>query len=281
MADPLISYEVVPVGGAIALSMACSGATTLTRTVSGGSPVTLYSGNQILYYLDTGDQLPAPLDPTLNYTYTLTDVNGSVSTGYIQPATSLNIDQEPLTQILMRLLQAGVNSLVVPAGLKRAQVLQAMPIAGVPAMPFVTINQDLLQQEEVPIGQSVLQPVDNSWTITGFCKRMYRVSILSTSGQERDFYRDAIVGIFESIYQSVLQKIGIDVHHEYQVASGQVARDLDGMSPGFYYSECLLTFVGTLNVTITCNYGIISTIKTDSTGAEGSNTNTEVPNTSE
>jgi hypothetical protein len=136
-----------------------------------------------------------------------------------------------------------------------------MPLVGLPPMPFVTINQNLIQQMEVPIGESV-QNVGKSGAqiITELASRTYLISVFSTSATERDYYREAIIGIFKSLYASILQPSGLDVRHKWQAASGQVADDIKGTGPGFYYSDVTLSFDGTVNIKVAPIFGVIEHI---------------------
>jgi hypothetical protein len=272
-----IKSLLVPTGGAISFSIVSSGTTTFSRAVSGvgglGSFTQLYSGGPIQTYVDTGDMLPAPLDPTQLYVYQMVDANGTLTTPPIQPYVALNLQQEPLLALLIRLLQAGVTNLITPTGVQPCQVLQAMPLVGFPPMPFMVVNMDLMQQAEIPIGQSA-EAVDmnGNWTMTGFARRVFRISVLAQNTTDRDFYRDASIGIFESIIKSVLTPLGLDVRHRYQAAAGQVANDNMGQSPGFYYADVMCTFEGTFNILITPQYGLMNTITFTGTQASDGKT---------
>lgn len=264
---PEITPVAVPSGGAIAITVngALNGAATLERAVSGFSFTQIYSGAAIGYYLDIGDGLPAPLASGVPYQYRYTDIGGIVTSPFITPGSLVVENFDPITQILIRLIQGALNSLTLPAGVKKAQITQAMPLGGQIPMPLVVVNMDIAQQGAVPIGQSTtalnslytgIGPA-SGYVITGFAKKTYRVSVLSTNAPERDFYRDSIVGTFEAIYSSVLQPLGIDVTHKWMVTSGQVANDRTGMAPGFYFAEVLLDFEGTFNVVTNVAYGPI------------------------
>ena len=271
-----ITYKLVPTGGAISLTINASGtAMTFSRAVSGvsgiGAYTQLYSGAPIPLYIDAGDLLPAPLVSGATYVYKLVDANGTTQTSGINPYAQLNIEQEPLLALMIRLLQAAFNNLVPPAGVTPCQVLQCMPLAGIPPMPFVTVNLDLFQQGEIPIGQNV-QNYDNqnsTWTITGFAKRIFRISVLATNTADRDYYRDATVAMLESIINSVFLPLGLDIRHSYQAASGQVAKSTEQMNPGFYYCDVMLTVEGTFNISIVTTYGQISVITFDAYTPDG------------
>lgn len=262
-------------GGAVILQPAVSGAWTLDRAVSGNTFVQIASGNYMGtgVFIDTGDGLPGPLDPTAFYLYQLTDVNGTVTSPAIQPSNAVNLDIEPLTSMLIRLLQGAINGIVadgsIPPGVAPPnKVLLAMPIGGLPALPIITINLDLLQQTEIPIGQSFpfVNQRDGSFVLIGNAKRVYTISVLASDALTRDFYREAIARWWLVIVSTVLTKIGQNVGHRYQVASGQVAKD--EKMPGFYYSDLMVELNGAFNVDITPSYGLIETI-TISTGSTG------------
>jgi hypothetical protein len=287
MTAPQLTAYVIPSGGVISLTIngAVSGAALLERAVSGQAFSPLYSGSAQALYIDAGDFLPAPLDPTKFYQYRYTDITGTTTTPFIQPASTLAVQPEPIIELLIRLIQGGINSLTLPVGIKKAEVTQAMPLGGSINMPLVVINNDLTQQGAVPIGQSVaptpaIDTPDGSipgFTFVGFAKRTFRVSVLSANAIERNFYSDLIVGIFESSYQYILQPLGMDVTHSWQVSRGQVATDRLGKAPGFYYSDAVLSFEGTLNVTFMPTYGIITKITTTAVTDDGVETVTRVP----
>ena len=279
MSGPSIYASPIPTGGVIALTIsgAVSGTATLSRSVSGVSGSTLlYSGSPPpQFYLDLGDQLPAPLASGSFYQYTYTDNTGSGVSAYVQPLSTLTLQQEPLTQILIRVLQGAIlNFSPLPPGIKIAEVTHAMPLGGSIPLPLIVINLDLVQQTSIPIGQSVAPlsaqitggGTGSGFTLTGFVKRMYRISVLSANAPERDFYRDNLTAALQTIYGSVLQPLGVDVTHKWQASSGQVSSDKQGKAPGFYFAEIMLEFEGTLNVVINPTYGLINTISTTISG---------------
>ena len=281
MAVPEITVVPIPTGGAISLAIsgAVSGAVLLERAVSGvGTFTTIYSGVATQYYLDIGDGLPAPLDANLFYQYRYTDPGGSTTTDFYQPVSLLAVEPEPISQVLIRLIQGTLNSTPLPPGVKNAQVTQAMPLGGAIPMPLVVVNLDLFQQANVPIGQStnvfaaILSAASgvpvSGYTTLGFAKRLFRVSVLATDAITRDFYRDLLVGFFEAIYASVLQPIGVDVTHRWQASSGQVAHDKTTNVPGFYFADVTFEFEGILNVVLNLTHPLIQTITTQTSGAQ-------------
>lgn len=278
---PLLTPTIVPTGGAVQLSVsgAVSGAATLQRAVSGQSFVTIFSGQAQSLFIDIGDGTNTPLDPTKLYQYKYTDITGTVTTPFVQPAATVSVAPEPITMMLIRLIQGGLNSLQLPAGYKLPQVTQAMPMGGALELPLVVVNLDVFAQSSVPIGQSVNATDLNTGyvSITELARRTYRISILTANAASRDYFRDNIVGILKAIYATVLQPLGLDVTHKWMVSSGQIADDRKAMAPGFFFADVLLEFDGTLDISITPTYGPINTITTASTGGDGSVTNTTVP----
>jgi hypothetical protein len=184
------------------------------------------------------------------------------------PVSSINIDYINWTPIFISILQGAFSIVQLPNGMKRPQVVQAMPLTGLLPMPFVVVTNELDQQEEVPIGQSVpvlgegfvQPPYSNVWTQTGFDRNMYRVSIFSTSAVERDFYRQLVIATFRANLYYVFQQLGSDITHSYQAASYQTTQSHDGFVPGFYGCDIALEFTGTKNVTIYTSLGIIEKI---------------------
>lgn len=276
MTAPTVTAKAIPTGGAITLTIsgAVSGAFTLSRAVSGTAGfIPIASGQAPMpFFIDAGDGLPAPLQASAYYQYQYTDVSGTQTTGFIQPASSITIYPDPVQALLIRLIQGAINSMVFPNGVKKAQVTNAMPLGGNIPMPLVVVNLELGQQSAVPIGQSLAANAGsalNQQLITGFARRVFRVSVLAPNQDTSDFYRDAIVGVFEALYAPVLLPLGLDVTHRWQFNSGQVADDRQAKMPGFYFAEVMLEFEGTLNVLLTTNYGLIETLSVGVSGSSG------------
>lgn len=267
-----VSGQIIPTGGAIMLQLSTvSGAYLLERAVSGSTglgPWTILSsgapgpGFEQRVFIDVGDGLPGPLDPESLYVYQLTDSEGSAQTYPFQPAAEFAINPSPIAKILQRLVQAGLNSLIKPSAVPVAQVLYAMPLAGLPRLPLITFNEDLTQQAEIPVGQHVANndPFTGIWTITGFQRRSFRISVLATEATTRDFYRTAVISILTAMVPTTLAQIGLNVRHSYQSTSGQVSDEPKQALPGFYFADILYDFTGTFNVEITPTLGLIETI---------------------
>jgi hypothetical protein len=261
----------IPTGGAIGMELVtAAGNWTLSRAISvSGSPgafVEISSGTQAasgkLYHLDTGDGLPTALPPTNFYIYQLTDTQGSVQSVPVEPVSSVEILQSNLDQTMIRLMQGGIDSMQLPEGIGRAKVSHAMPLTGFPPLPFLVVYEELLQQEEVPIGGDISNPdpVTGIATFSNFARRLYRVTVLSQNPQERKFYRDAVIAFFKVWLATFFSAIGSDLRQKFIATSYQVSGDTINKSPGFFGCDIALEITGTLNVAVVTTYGIINEI---------------------
>lgn len=270
MSGSQLTASVAPTGGAIVLTMpgymsaTATGAITLARAVQSDGTLsaftTLYTGpaNGAYVWIDAGDGLAAPLSASNAYTYQVTDAGGTVQVGPLTPAPSLQPSVDGLTQLFIRLVQAGISNLTLPPGVQPVQVTTQMPVGGWQALPFVVVNLDLIQQDEVPIGQDMPQPdASNIWEIVTYAKRVWRVTVLSRSAAERDFYRDSLLAIFQSLKSTVFASLGLDNRHDFQAASGTDVNEWEGRSPGFYFADVLMTISGPMSVALLTGYGVI------------------------
>ena len=273
MAGPIVNTYPIPSGGAIRLEMPeyvdpPSGVTTMlvSIAVSGASGLgaftQVYSGALLPQFLDVGDIYPQPLDPTTQYVYQVADNRGSTQTLPVVPSWEIETVPDQLTQILIRLVQGAVNSMPLPIGINKTTVTTQMPQNGWQAMPFIIINTDLIQQTETAIGADA--PVenrgDNNWTLFCNAKRVWRISILSVDGNERDFYRDTLLAALRVIRATAFAPLGFDVSHSVQAASYTDANEYMGQAPGFYGSDIMYEIDGVFPVTVLTAYGPIATI---------------------
>lgn len=260
----------------MSFTTATSGTITLTRAASGQAAEIIYNGppfsetGESSYYLDTGDGTPGPLLSGTIYVYNLTDGNGSVSTS-VTTTSRINIEQVQYTQLLIALLQGAVNSArdgnTLPNGIKWAKVMNAMPIASAAPLPSVFVNPELIQQETIPIGADVerigdlVQPAtENVWTQTEHDRHMFRITVMSTSPDERDYYRDFIMAAIRIAVASTFEQFGANISHRIMAESYQDVDQTNLMIPGFYASDILYDFTATANVKISTSYGVIETI---------------------
>lgn len=265
----VVTPSVIPTGGGISLDFqpyATTGAVLLQRATSGASGLSawtqLYSGDFQCIFIDMGDELPTPLASGSQYVYQYTDPYGNVTqTPPLTPAGAIQIEDDGLTRLIIRILQAGLDNLALPGNVGKIDVRQEMNTQNFPVMPFVVVNLDLLQQSDIPIGQQVQDPNQQGiWTVAGLAKRIWRVSTFCRTAEERDYYRSAIIAIFEASLFQPLGPIGQNMKHTYQASSGQEAQDSKLQIPGYFYSDIMIDVVGQLNLAIVAPYGIISTI---------------------
>ena len=268
--DPQITWQVAPTGGIVILklkSAAPANTWVLIRQVISESQglvhrTALFDAPSLIQpvYLDIGDGTKGPLDPTCNYQYTFTTSAGTAIAGPILPSASIQIEPDHLTSILLRALASGLRSLVIPAEFNdRPRVFHAMPMGSQPTLPMVSLNDTLLQQGDIPIGQNNPNNIDtNTLVIGGQATRHFTIAVLTSTVEERLFYRDAVLAIFNAILGPIAQAIGENSSHRFQVNSSQVAQD--GMNPGFYFAEILLELTGTFSVGVSTTYGLIEEI---------------------
>lgn len=274
----------IPTGGAISLNIFANGTQMMLARASGsvsGTYVTIYSGVPTPLYIDTGDGLTQCLSSGVIYAYKMTDANGDTFSGAVQPILSLDILQEPLLTMMQRLIQGGISNIKPPIGVNAfpaSQVVVAMPLTGNPPLPMITINLEVFQQAAIPIGQEVGQYLPNgTWTLTGLAKRVFRITVLAQNAADREFYRDALVAIFQSLLSTVFAPAGLNVSHKFQAFSSQVAHDPSGQAPGFYFADIVLEIEGTSNIAITPTFGIVNAIEFTENYARGATDTWRVP----
>lgn len=268
-----VTPNVLPTGGAVQLDISSDAATiTINRATSVSGVLSawtqLYTGVLTPYYIDVGDGLPGPLLQDTLYVYQVTDSGGDTyQSTALSVSGTVSIDEDFMTPLLIKLLHGGLQALTLPSQFGRVNVLHAMPLTGQPRMPLVTLNLDLMQQDKVPMGQQVqMTPMGTPtgvWVIEEFAKWRYVISVLSFSAQERDFYRQAILGILKVLLARPLNSLGRNIEHSWQVSSGQVSSEKD--SPGFYLAEIAFEITGTFNISVSTNSGVVESINT-STG---------------
>ena len=271
-----LKAEVLPSGGLVKLYLGSTdilGAWTLTRADTSGNTYALYTGAalEVPLWLDLGDGLNGPLDPSVVYTYTFSTTNaGSVSTS-AQPVCTIEVNYDDYLRLFVRLLQAGVQSLSLPNGStfrNKPQVMISMPLTGTPALPILTINEDLMQQDQVPIGHGMQFPTaQNDYQIDELVMRRYRITILTQSTDEREFWKFAVISLVKTILIPVLETMGQDVTSRFQAASSQMT----DVSPGFYFCDIMIEFTGVLPVRIQTNYGTFALTTDFAVEANGTN----------
>jgi hypothetical protein len=265
VSNNVLTCTVVPCGGIVNIDLVSTdtGTWLLTRAPTANllNTYILYEGPPLVlpiaspYYLDIGDGNNGPLNQQTNYTYTFTTWSGSVSQA-ITPASTIEIEYDDYLQLLVNMLSAGVQSLTPPAWLRttgKPAVFISMPLVAQPPIPCITINEDLMQQEEVPIGHGInTDQILNFYQIQEIVNRRYRVTVITSSVQEREYWKLAVISLFKSILVPVLHKMGQDISSTFQAASSQI--NPPEAQPGFYFCDIMLEFSGILPVRITTSF---------------------------
>lgn len=265
---------VIPTGGAVLLEfpgyfpvLPRATELTISRSIDGSGVWTvIYDGPPVGVFLDVGDGSPKPLDPTTAYLWQAEDYSGTAVVGPLTPASTFINLPDQLTQILIRALQGAINSMTLPTGIQRPQITIKMPQNGWQAMPFIVVNVDLIQQTEVAMGESVINPTpDNNWTLFANAKRVWRVTIMSQDAEERDFYRDTLLAVFRVLKATAFGPIGLDVSHTFQAVSYSSAQEWEGVTPGFYAADLMLEINGVFPAAVLTNYPVILQIESTPT----------------
>ena len=286
MTGPPVALSPLPVGGAALLSFygaekgdflppANAGNMTLSRAVSGvaglGPFVQLYSGLPLPLWVDVGDGpnfSSQPLSPTAQYVWQVADNDGTTEVGPVVLGSAIITVPDVLTQLLIRLLQAACDNAPRPLGgrVQPAQVTTKMPQGGWGATPFVVVNLDLFQQADTAVGQDVLAPLaDNQWTLPGWAKRVWRISVFSQDADERDFYRDTLLIAFRALKATLFSQIGQNIRHSFQATSGTTSDEWVGQGPGFYWADVMYDLEGVFDVTILTGFQLIEEIEVSAT----------------
>lgn len=258
---PTIDAFIVSTGGAVRLNITSQDTNYVLyrQNVSLGTQSVLYSGiNNVSLFFDIGDGFTTNVNylPSGIYNYTVLDSYGSATTPNVIPTVYLTVFPENLDILFIKLMKAALDALVIPHGFAKAQVYHAMPLGGYPPLPAIIIQQELLKQSEIPIGQQIMQEADEM-SMLSIATRRYSVAILSRNSDERDFYRTAIIGCFETICLDVLSCLGNNIRHSFAVDSDMESTDDPNASPGFYYADCLLMFDGNFFIGINKEYPVI------------------------
>jgi hypothetical protein len=171
-----------------------------------------------------------------------------------------------MNALLIRLIQAALNNLVLPTGIQPAFVMTAMPLSGWPALPFINVNLESIQQTDTAIGEGVENPTaDNVWTLFALARRTWRIVITAPDAEERDFYRDTLLVILRIIKATVFGAIGVDTTHSVQAVSYPVAKERDGQIPGFYCADIVFDTEGNFATPVRTNYPVILAISSTGT----------------
>jgi len=259
-----VSAALAPFGGVVSFTVAgystATGTTmTIARSSNGisGSYINIYSGNPLALFIDVGDGLPTSLLSGSTYYWNFSDPSGTVSVGPITPTGNLQYSDDNLTAIILRCLQAGIDNQVLPNGIKRATVMQDMPLNGFPELPLITLTAKLEEQENIGIGQQIPEPIqiqNQIWTQACLSRKLWQVSVLCSDTQTRDYYKRLSVLIFQTMLPNVLQSLGQNVSHKYMINVGQTVEDLKQKIPGFYFADVMLELTGNFTTNVQLSY---------------------------
>lgn len=277
-----VTAIISPIGGTITFELSgnASGVgaqSTISRAVSGQPYSVIYSGAPYSVFVDPGEQLPTGLNSGTNYLYQFTDSVGTVTVGPLQPAPTLQFQEYWLTPLLVRLIRNGIDNITLPNNTQRAAVFHDMPLNGFDALPAITITQDLFRQDAIGIGQNTVNPLANQnglWTMPALVENTWTITVFAKDVQTREFYRDSLIGIFESTLQSVFTPLGQNVSHNFLCHNYQWVDDLKGISPGFYCCDMMVHLTGEFNITISGIYPPVTAILVGPTATGTLNGNT-------
>lgn len=268
MLNSALTLDPIPCGGAAIVNYQTtdSGPWTLSRSalVSGVATMStvLASGTALPNgrgrWLDIGDGTAVPLLQSGTYQYAFTTASGT-ATATLAPGNEIQLIYDDYTDMLIRLLKAGLSALTPPDGIafpNKANVIHAMPLTATPALPIVSVSEELMQQAQVKIGPATNDSIfRNSYVAACQVDRRFRITVMATTPAERDFLKFAVLGIFQTIVGPVLGRLGQNVSHHFQAASNQ--RTEKDMGPGFYYCDVALSFTGVFSTEVKTGFPIV------------------------
>lgn len=264
-----VSYTPAPIGSTVTFKISgyASGEAaqmTIGRAVSGSSSYNIiYSGTPLVTYVDPGEGLPIGLSTGTNYFWQFIDSNGAVTVGPVQPSSYLGFEPYWLTALIVKLYQNGINNLTLPNNTQRASVYHDMPLNGFEGLPAVTITHDVMRQESIGIGQDTINPImvqNGIWTVPCLVTNIWKFSVFAKDVQTREFYKSAVIAIFESCLQSIFLPLGQNTSHEFIANDYQWIDELKGVSPGLYCSDISVKMDGLFNVGIQTAYPEVKSI---------------------
>ena len=262
-----VSASLAPFGGVVsfviggyATGASAQMAISRSSTGSSGTYLNIYSGNPCALFVDVGDGLPTALLSGSTYYWNFVDSSGTINIGPITPTGNLQYTDDGLTAIIVRCLQAGIDNQTLPNHIKRATVMQDMPLNGFPSLPLITVTDKLEEQESIGIGQQIPEPIlaqNQIWTQGCLSRKIHQVSVLCSDTTTRDYYKRLVVLIFQAMLPNLLQDLGQNVSHRYMINTGQTVEDLKQKIPGFYFADIMLELTGNFTVNVQLNYPIV------------------------
>jgi len=267
----LLDFRPAPIGAEDTGTYTILRAPTTDGTTPGPWTTIAQNADFNIIWIDVGDGIdqngntitgPLPYGSYIyQITYTIDGVPGTLTLPAVALAKAVKFIPDSMNAILIRVLEGAMKVVTMPEGMQNPSVMNGMPVAGLPPMPMVSVNEEIIQQTVVPIGQQVFDVHDNNLAVAStFAKRMWRISVQSKNVEERDFIRDYIIGLFPIIAKDLFVPLGRNNTHRFQAVSGSTSKADE--VPGFYYADILYDFDGTFNTTLQSSYGIIEHITT-------------------
>ena len=291
---PTISAKPLVVGGGFVISYTSSATTgnmALQRSSDGGATwTTLYQtplpiSDGLGLFVDLGEQQVDPasgmlldthLDFSTAYLYQITDPTGSSQSISQIPSQQITLTWDQMTYYITRMLQAGIDSLVLPLGIPRAEVMQILPTGQImEALPFVFVNQELLQMQEIPIGMTrAFNPLSSGHTMPMMTLRRFSLYVETLDANTLNYYHDACIAVLISSLTDLFNSLNLQQNISVQFQSTQGATASEDRSPNRYWAQIQFDFKGPLDISVTYqNVGTIKQITIDVNGV----TTVEVP----
>jgi hypothetical protein len=275
MSGPTVYAAVVPTGGAISLSMpayknafpALNATMTIARATVPVAPAsiqwtTIYQGVPTPLFVDPGEVSNDALSGAQQYIYQVTDATGTTTTPPLSPTSSLTMYADGMTNLFIRLLRGAVKNMVLPPGIPASEVYNAMPVRGAGPLPFIFVNLDLVQQRYEGLGRSVQNPNNENEDIQPvYARWTWRVSVFGADAKSRDFYRDAVIAIWNSLQKTVFTNMGNAMEYSFQAASYQLSEEMRGLAPSMFGADVLCMMTGQFNAVLLTAYDFIETVQ--------------------
>lgn len=246
----------VPTGGGFLFSITeIEGSNmTITRNDPENGTLTVYQGLALAMFLDIGEPLPSVLQPDVTYTYNFIDDSGSYEVITSFPNVVVTPQVDNMTYQLIRLIRGAMQNMQVPPQIKKAEVLQSVPVSRSVKLPAIFINQDLIQQDRTPIGRNIgIQPMSDSETmiISALVRRRFSIYIEAMDSMTTNFYHDVMIALITSLMNHVFGEEGLEnsINYSFQSTGGMAFTKEN--QPTFYYSQIALDFTGPLNISLT------------------------------
>lgn len=255
-----VTVSTINVGGGVIFNITSpAGPLTLTRVDPTYSMTyTLLNGvTGTQLYIDMGDKSPQPLQSGVPYSYTISDtvttLNFTVTLPTVPPIAA---SYDNMTYLLQRLAEATLANIAFPRSpsgaddpIKKASVYISTPMTENIIYPAVFINQELLKQEEIPVGAANQSQQIYFAGTTGLYRRVFSFTIVDTSAVSSNFYHDVLFALALSAMSNVFgnDTLQQSVHFDVQ-STGGPQYDNKAMAPVFYISQILMTIKGPLNL---------------------------------